>query len=102
MEAEFVLRLAVNDGSQLTLGYIPLDGTACLLLGGVPYEAGVMDMEQLWSAIQADPGSLGEQAPEDTLETSEEHPGAALGDNYVHGYRHAAHDADTYDQMHRS
>ena len=99
LEAEFVLRLAVTDGSQLTLGYIPLDGTACLLLGGVPYEAGVMDMEQLWSAIQADPVSLAEQAPEDTLETSEEDPGAALGDNYVHGYLRALDDAVTFDQM---
>src|SRR5699024_10548992 len=72
LEAEFVLRLAVTDGSQLTLGYIPLDGTACLLRGGVPYEAGTMDMEQLWSDIQSEPVSLAEQAPEDTLETSEE------------------------------
>lgn len=99
LEAEFVLRLALTDGSQLTLGYIPLDDSACLLLGGVPYEASPMELSTLWDSLRAEAVSLREATPEDTLETSETDPGEALGENYVHGYLRALDSQVTLDQM---
>ena len=99
LEAEFVLRLAVTDGSQLTIGYIPLSEGAGILLSGVPYAAGEMDLQSLWDSLGAQPVSLEAQAPEDVLETTEEDPGETLDDNFRYGYLRAMEGQVTVDEI---
>lgn len=99
LEAAFVLRLAITDGSQLTIGYIPLEDGAGLLLSGVPYAAGVMDLQSLWDSLSAAAVSLESQTPADVLETTEEDPGDALGDNYIYGYLRELAGEVTVDQV---
>lgn len=99
LEASYVLRLAITDGSQLTIGYIPLDEGAGLLLSGVPYAAGTMDLQSLWDGLGAQPVSLAGETPSDVLETTEDDPGAAYDDNYIYGYLRALNGQVTVDQV---
>lgn len=99
LEASYVLRLAITDGSQLTIGYIPLEEGAGLLLSGVPYAAGEMDLTALWNSLNAQPVSLAGETPSDVLETSEEDPGAAYDDNFIYGYLRALNGQITVDQV---
>lgn len=53
-EADYVLRLAVTQGEQLTLGYGGEGQGAWIMLGGVPYEAEVMDLYSLWEGLETE------------------------------------------------
>lgn len=99
LEASYVLRLAVTDGSQLTIGYIPLEEGAGLLLSGVPYAAGTMDLQTLWDGLGAKAVSLESETPSDVLETSEDDPGAAYDDNFIYGFLRALDGTVTVDQV---
>lgn len=99
VESDFVLRLSVADGSQLTLGYASSGDQTWILLGGVPYTAQPMDLDSLWDSLKAQSVSLKEAAPADYLQTSEDFPGQDWGEDFVYGYLRALDTAVQYDEM---
>lgn len=99
VEADYVLRLSVADGTQLTLGYATSGDQAWILLGGVPYAAQAMDLDSLWSSLKAQSVSLAEEPSENYLQISEEFPGGDWGEDFVYGYLRALESEVGYDEM---
>lgn len=99
VESDFVLRLSVTDGSQLTLGYGSSGGRAWILLSGVPYEAAPMNLNGLWSQLKAETVALTPETPEDVIQTSEDFPGAEWGEDFAYGYLRDLGDTVEYDEM---
>lgn len=85
-EADYVLRLAVTQGEQLTLGYGGEGQNTWIMLGGVPYEAEVMDLYSLWESLEAEAQSLNEETDNDYLAVSETAPLAELESPVHLGY----------------
>lgn len=99
LETAYVLRLAMTDGSQLTLGYIPGGQEAWLLIGGVPYETVPMDLDSLWDSLQTEAVPF-ETLPEgDYLQITEQYPDADWGDTIRYGYVSVLHDDVTFDEI---
>lgn len=98
-EADYVLRLAVIDGSQLTLSYGGEGKNAWIMLNGVPYEAEVMDLYTLWKSLETDSVSLEENADGQYLQISEEFPGAAWGEVFAYGYLRSLDTQVLYDEI---
>ena len=99
LETAYVLRLAMTDGSQLTLGYIPGGQEAWLLIGGVPYETVPMDLDGLWDTLQTEAVPF-ETLPEgDFLQVTEEYPDADWGDTIRYGYVTVLNDAVTFHEI---
>lgn len=99
VESDFVLRLAVTDGTQLTLGYAASGDQAWVLLGGIPYVAQPMDLGSLWADLKASSVSLAEDRPEAYLQISEEFPGQSWGQDFVYGYLRGLDGEVQYDEM---
>ena len=99
-EADYVLRLAMTDGSQLTLGYGSEGKTAWLLLGGQPYAAELMDLYPLWQSLTAQTVSLQDDLSSAYLQVSEDFPGDGWGTQFVYGYLKHLEQSVTYDEVH--
>ena len=69
--ADYVLRMAVTHGEQVTLSYGGEGQNTWIMLGSVPYEAGVMDLYTLWEQMEAEAVLLSETPSQDYLATSE-------------------------------
>lgn len=65
LETDYVLRLAASDGTQLVIGYGADGRDAWVLLGGEPYQAGVMDLYSLWKTLEAERVSTVELEPQE-------------------------------------
>ena len=99
LETSYVLRLAMTDGSQLTLGYVPGDHEAWILIGGVPYETSPMDLDSLWNALQTEAVPF-EPLPEgDFLQVTEEYPDEDWGDTVRYGYVSLQADTVTFQEI---
>ena len=85
-ETSYVLRLAMTDGSQLTLGYIPGGQEAWLLIGGVPYETAPMDLDSLWDALQTEAVPFDTLPEGEFLQVTDQYPDADWGDTVRYGY----------------
>jgi hypothetical protein len=99
LETDYVLRLALTDGSQLTLGYIPGGQDAWILLGGIPYEAVPMDLESLWNALQTEAVPFSTLPEGDFLQITEEYPDEDWGDTIRYGHVTALADTVTFDEI---
>lgn len=98
-EADYVLRLAVTQGAQLTLSYGGEGQGTWILLGGVPYEAEVMDLYSLWESLEAADVRLDGSVVLEYMQTSEEFPGEAWGEEFVYGYLRSVDGIAVYDQV---
>ena len=98
-EADYVLRLAVTDGTQLTLAYGGEGQNTWIMLGGVPYEAEVMDLYSLWKSMEAQPVLLDDGSEDQYLQVSEEFPGADWGEEFAYGYLRQLDTEAVYDEI---
>ena len=98
-EADYVLRLAVTDGTQLTLGYGGEGQGAWLLFGGVPYEVEVMDLYSLWESLEAETIQLDDGSLDQYLQVSEEFPGTAWGEEFTYAYLRSLDTEVLYDEI---
>lgn len=73
-QADYVLRMAVTQGDQVTLSYGGEGQSTWIMLGGIPYEAGVMDLYTLWEQMEAEAVPLSETTEQDYLAISETAP----------------------------
>ena len=99
VEMDYVLRLAMIDGTQLTLGYAASGGSAWILLGGVPYEAEKMDLAALWSGLQAEAAPQEQTPAGEYLQVADEYPTQQWGEEFVYGFLQSLRDTVSFDQV---
>jgi len=97
--ADYVLRLAVIDGSQLTLSYGGEGKNAWIMLGGVPYNAEVMDLYSLWEQLETEAVKLEDETDSQYLQVSNVFPGEAWGENFDYGYLRSLDTEVMYDEI---
>lgn len=85
-EADYVLRMAVTQGEQITVSYGGEGQDAWILLDGVPYGAAVMDLYTLWEGLEAESESLNGETEQEYLAVSETAPLAELESPVHLGY----------------
>ena len=98
-ETDYVMRLLITDGSQLTIGYVEEEGEAWLLLGGIPYEAEPMNLDSLWESLETETEYETQQPVGEYLRVEEQYPEEEWGGSYVYGYLRNLGETAIFDEM---